>query len=57
MCYFGKLLIFDRAGQYRRLFDKSTKNLSIDIVGYRLSMNREKHICRAVVVGLKFVTD
>ena len=46
-----------KAGHYRRLFDKSTMILSIDIVCYRLLMNRVKYICRSVVVGLKFVTD
>ena len=31
--------------------------MSIDIVGYRLSMNSKKYICRSVAVDLKYVTD
>ena len=36
---------------------RQIENLSIDIVGYRLSMNRGKYICRPVVVDLKLLTD
>jgi len=32
-------------------------NLSINIVGYLLSMNKEKYICQSVVADLIFVTD
>jgi len=46
-----------KAGHYRRLIDKSTTNLSIDNVGYRLSMNSAMQHCRYVVVEFKFMTD
>ena len=45
-----------KAGHYQRLFEKCTLNLSIDFVGYRLLINREKYIFRSVVANLKFVT-
>jgi len=34
-------VVITKAGHCRRPFDKSTTNLSIDIVDYRLSMNRK----------------
>ena len=57
ICLSLGLLHSDRAGHYRRLIDKSTTNLSIDIVDCRLSMYTGKQHWRSVVVGLKFVTD
>jgi len=45
--------LFTQAGRNRRLY--STKNLSIDIVGYRLPIGRWKWPCRLVEV--KFATD
>jgi len=46
-----------KAGHYQRLFNKSTINLSIDIVSYQLSMNRDKYIGQSIIVNLEFVTN
>jgi hypothetical protein len=34
----GGMIKLARAGHYAQQFDESTKNLSVDIVGYRLSI-------------------